>query len=190
MSSTVFFSRLLFPLFPREVREGSINAFHQRAEHFTTVITVHQRIILARAPLLPISSIAPAPPPFQRPDVGGVSTRSRNGTPTSKECVVNGQNTKATPPLPPPSLLHGNNTGPPGAPERMLVTKWDIGVCALANVSFSSSWRAEPKSRTKKIGSKTESNHDRIKSKRNRVKPEPSLKPKSNKQPSDRRYRR
>ena len=31
----------------------------------------------------------------KRPSVGGASTRSRNGAPSRKECVVNGQMTKA-----------------------------------------------------------------------------------------------
>ena len=32
----------------------------------------------------------------ERPNVGGVSTRSRNGAPSRKGCVVNGQMTKAS----------------------------------------------------------------------------------------------
>ena len=32
----------------------------------------------------------------ERPDVGGVSIRSRNGAPSRKGCVVNGQKIKAS----------------------------------------------------------------------------------------------
>ena len=32
----------------------------------------------------------------ERPNVGGVSIRSRNGAPSRKECMVNGQMTKAS----------------------------------------------------------------------------------------------
>ena len=32
----------------------------------------------------------------ERPDVGGVSTRSRNGAPSRKGCLVHGQMTKAS----------------------------------------------------------------------------------------------
>ena len=32
----------------------------------------------------------------ERPNVGGVSVRSRNGAPSRKGCVVNGQTTKAS----------------------------------------------------------------------------------------------
>ena len=32
----------------------------------------------------------------ERPNIGGVSTRSRNGAPSRKGCVVSGQTTKAT----------------------------------------------------------------------------------------------
>ena len=32
----------------------------------------------------------------ERPNVGGVSTRSRNGAPSRKGCVVNGQMAKAS----------------------------------------------------------------------------------------------
>ena len=39
----------------------------------------------------------------ERPHVGGVSIRSRNGAPFRKGCVVNGQNTKATTEYPPPA---------------------------------------------------------------------------------------
>ncbi|CAM9753044.1 unnamed protein product [Laminaria digitata] len=41
----------------------------------------------------------------ERPNVGGVSLRSRNGAPSRKGCVVNGQTTKAREneyPSPPP----------------------------------------------------------------------------------------
>ena len=34
--------------------------------------------------------------PNERPNVGGVSNRSRNGAPSRKGCVVNGQMTKAS----------------------------------------------------------------------------------------------
>ena len=32
---------------------------------------------------------------YERPNIGGVSTRSRNGAPSRKKCVVNGKMTKA-----------------------------------------------------------------------------------------------
>ena len=45
----------------------------------------------------------------ERPNVGGVSIRSRNGAPSQKGCVINDQLTKASnkcvPPPPPPTLV-------------------------------------------------------------------------------------
>ena len=53
--------------------------------------------------------------PNERPNVGGVSTRSRDGAPLRKGCVFNGKMTKASkqmstppPPTPPPSLAPSN----------------------------------------------------------------------------------
>ena len=45
----------------------------------------------------------------ERPNVGGVSIRSRNGAPSRKACVVNGQMTKASNKLvlPPPPARKG-----------------------------------------------------------------------------------
>ena len=51
----------------------------------------------------------------ERPNVGGVSIRSRNGAPSRKGCVVNGQMTKASnkneysppPPAPPAWTMFG-----------------------------------------------------------------------------------
>ena len=87
-----------------------------------------------------------------RPNVGGVSLRRRNGAPSRKGCVVNGQLTKArnkrVRPVPAPSLLErdassmskaGNKlVRPPPTNTAHLICTTRTGVCNKINGTYAS----------------------------------------------------